>query len=49
MLKLKTITKMKAYYFNQPVTVLESNSIHVLIQFESGTKLCTSKHVIFYK
>jgi hypothetical protein len=40
---------MKAYYFNQPVTVLKSDATHVLIQFESGTKLCTSKHVIVYK
>ena len=40
---------MQAYYFNQPVTVLKSDSTHVLIQFESGTKLCTSKHVIVYK
>jgi len=34
---------MQPHYFNQPVTILQSNSTHVLIQFESGVKLCTDK------
>jgi hypothetical protein len=30
-------------YFGESVIVLDLNSTHVLIQFESGTKLCTNK------
>lgn len=33
----------KLNYFGKEVTVLETNQTHVLIQFESGTKICTNK------
>jgi hypothetical protein len=30
-------------YFGNKVIVIETNQTHVLIQFESGTKICTNK------
>ena len=30
-------------YFGKKVIVLEINQTHVLIQFESGTKICTNR------
>lgn len=30
-------------YFGQSVKVLDLNYTHVLIEFESGTKICTNK------
>jgi hypothetical protein len=33
----------KTTYYGKNVTVIDKNSSHVLIQFESGSKLCTSR------
>lgn len=34
----------KLNYFGKTVEVVEFNQTHVLIQFESGTKICTNKN-----
>ena len=30
-------------YYGKKVIVLETNSTHVLVEFENGTKICTPK------
>jgi len=32
-------------YFSKPVTVLDLNQTHCLIQFEDGSKICTTKNI----
>ena len=35
----------KLNYFGKDAEVVEFNNTHVLIKFESGTKLCTNKNL----